>query len=90
MSSLASTNEARIKAVSFDRENLYVDLVDGRRIAAPLAWYPRLAAATSEQLSRWSLSGTGYGIHWEELDEDLSAEGLLRQAPAPGRHKLKR
>jgi hypothetical protein len=77
-------------SVAFDAENLYVDLADGRRIAAPLAWYPRLAAATSEQLSRWTISGAGFGIHWAELDEDLSAEGLLRQAPSPTLRKLQR
>ena len=50
--------------------------------ALPLAWYPRLLAATPEQRARWEIAGGGYGIHWPDIDEDLSAEGLLRGAPA--------
>ncbi len=49
----------------------------------PLVWYPRLLAATPEQREKWQVCGGGYGIHWEEIDEDLSTEGLLRGAPAP-------
>ncbi len=48
----------------------------------PLAWYPRLLQATEQQRKNWTVSGGGYGIHWEEIDEDLSSEGLLRGAPA--------
>ena len=57
---------------------LVVDLMDGRTIAVPLAWYPRLANATPEQRNHWELAGGGYGIHWPDIDEDLSTEGLLR------------
>jgi hypothetical protein len=60
-----------------------VDLLDGRAITVPLASYPRLLAATREQLANWQVCGGGYGIHWPNLDEDLSTEGLLRGAPAP-------
>ena len=52
-------------------------------ITVPLAWYPRLLDATAEQRAHWKITGGGFGIHWPEIDEDLSAEGLLRGAPAP-------
>ncbi len=58
--------------------------MDGRTIIVPLAWYPRLLNATSEQRSKWQIAGGGYGIHWPEIDEDLSTKGLLRGAPASG------
>jgi hypothetical protein len=66
-----------------DDASLIVDLMDGRTISAPLAWYPRLLRATVEQRAKWEKAGAGYGIHWPEIDEDLSTEGLLRGAPAP-------
>ena len=69
--------------VSVEEARLVVDLMDGRTIAVPLAWYPRLANATPEQRSHWELAGGGYGIHWPDIDEDLSTEGLLRGARAP-------
>ena len=56
--------------------------MDGRTIAAPFAWYPRLVAATPGQRERWERAGGGYGLHWPDLDEDLSTEELLRGAPA--------
>lgn len=67
----------------FTEDTLAVDLADGRTIIVPLAWYPRLLDATIAQRSRWKVAGAGYGIHWPDLDEDLSAEGLLRGAPLP-------
>jgi hypothetical protein len=57
--------------------------MDGRTITVPLAWYPRLLAATLEQRNHWHISGGGYGIHWPDIDEDISTEGMLRGAPAP-------
>lgn len=63
--------------VRFDEETLHVNLSDGRTISAPLEWFPKLRAATSEQKAKWRLIGRGIGIHWEELDEDLSVAGLL-------------
>ena len=63
-------------------DDLVVRLADGRTISVPLAWFPRLLHATAEERSRWELAGGGYGIHWPDLDEDLSTEGLLRGAPA--------
>jgi hypothetical protein len=56
--------------------------MDGRTIIVPLEWYPRLLDATPAQRANWKPSGAGYGIHWPDVDEDLSTEGLLRGAPA--------
>ena len=64
---------------------LSVDLMDGRTITVPLVWYPRLLDATPQQRRNWEVGGGGYGIHWPDVDEDLSTEGLLRGAPAPRR-----
>ena len=72
-----------VKDVHLTEEVLSVDLVDGRTITVPLAWYPRLLHATAEQRANWKVSGGGDGIHWPDIDEDLSTEGLLRGAPAP-------
>jgi Protein of unknown function (DUF2442) len=78
----AKVTDERVLDVRFDKHSLIVDLMDGRTISAPLAWYPRLANATQEQLAHWEKAGGGYGIHWPDVDEDLSTEGLLRGAPA--------
>ena len=72
----------KVKHVSFSDDQLIVDLLDGRTISVPLAWYPRLLHAALEQRENWELSGGGFGIHWPDIDEDLSTEGLLRGAPA--------
>jgi hypothetical protein len=82
MSILTTAADERAADVRFDDERLIVDLMDGRTIAVPLAWYPRLLSATSEQRARWEVAGGGYGIHWPGVDEDLSTEGLLRGAAA--------
>jgi len=82
MSILATAADERVRDVRCDDERLVVELMDGRSIAAPLAWYPRLSAATPVQRAHWEIAGGGYGIHWPDLDEDLSTEGLLRGAPA--------
>ncbi|WP_156680119.1 DUF2442 domain-containing protein [Sphingomonas profundi] len=78
----ARVTDERVLDVRFDEASLIVDLMDGRTISAPLAWYPRLLRATAEQRLDWEKAGGGYGIHWPALDEDLSTEGLLRGAPA--------
>jgi hypothetical protein len=70
--------------VRVDADKLSVALMDGRTITVPLVWYPRLANATPAQRNRWEVAGGGWGIHWPDIDEDLSTEGLLRGAPAPG------
>jgi hypothetical protein len=75
--------DERVADVRCEDERLVVDLMDGRSIAVPLAWYPRLLAATPRQRANWCRAAGGYGIHWPEIDEDLSTEGLLRGAPAP-------
>lgn len=63
--------------VKFTEDDLIVTLVDGRSVSVPLLWFPRLAEATSAQLNRYEILGDGEGIHWPELDEDLSVKGLL-------------
>ena len=78
----ARITDERVLDVRFDTASLIVDLMDGRSISAPLAWYPRLLHATPEQRQNWEKAGAGYGIHWPDIDEDLSTEGLLRGAPA--------
>ena len=75
--------EIRVKDVHVSEDTLTVDLMDGRTITVPLAWYPRLLHATPKQRKNWQISGGGYGIHWPDVDEDISTEGLLRGAPAP-------
>lgn len=82
MGTLALAADERVADVRFDEHRIIVDLMDGRTIAAPLAWFPRLADATPAQRARWERAGGGYGLHWPDLDEDLSTEGLLRGAPA--------
>jgi hypothetical protein len=62
-------------AVSFDKERMYVELSDGRTLGIPLSWFPRLQDATREQFEKYELSPCG--LHWEELDEDISVAGLL-------------
>lgn len=64
-------------------DELKVELLDGRTVTVPLAWYPRLLHASPEQRANWKIAGGGYGIHWPDVDEDLSSDGLLRGAPAP-------
>ena len=82
MSISATIADERVADVEITDDELRVRLMDGRTISAPLAWYPRLLRATSEQRGSWEIAGGGYGIHWDEIDEDLSTEGLLRGAPA--------
>jgi hypothetical protein len=75
----------RVKDVRFTEDALVVDLLDGRTISVPLVWYPRLLSATLAQRANWRAAGGGFGIHWPDIDEDLSTDGLLRGAPAPRR-----
>lgn len=63
--------------IGFDASMLWVSLADGRRLGVPLAYFPRLLAATPEQRARFEFSGGGTGIHWDCLDEDISVQGLL-------------
>jgi hypothetical protein len=89
MSILATATDERVADVKTNEDELSVRLMDGRTISVPLVWYPRLLNATEEQRKNWRISGSGYGIHWEDVDEDLSTEGLLRGAPAPNPHVAK-
>jgi hypothetical protein len=68
-------------AVHITDEALTVELSDGRTISVPIAWYPRLQNASEEEIANWQFVGKGEGIHWDDLDEDISVEGLLA-----GRH----
>jgi len=86
MSFLASVADERVLGVEFTDDALSVSLRDGRIITVPLVWYPRLLNATAAQRKNWKVAGGDYGIHWPDLDEDLSTEGLLRGAPAPKAH----
>jgi len=83
MGSSAITADERALDVAFSEDALSVSLRDGRVISVPLVWYPRLLNATPAQRGNWKIAGGGYGIHWPDVDEDLSTEGLLRGAPAP-------
>jgi hypothetical protein len=78
MSTLAIELEPLAIEVSCSDDALHVVLADGREISVPLAWSPRLLAATREQRNEWRLIGGGTGIHWESVDEDISVESLLR------------
>ncbi len=83
MGILALAADERVAEVDINDDTLSVRLMDGRTISAPLVWFPRLSHATPEQRNNWRIIGGGYGIRWEDVDEDISTEGLLRGAPAP-------
>lgn len=80
---ISAKSDERVRDLRFTDTHMSVDLQDGRTITVPLAWYPRLLNATPEQRRRWQPAGAGFGIHWPEIDEDLSVAGLLRGTPAP-------
>lgn len=89
MGILALNADERVRDVRVSEDTLTIDLMDGRTISVPLVWYPRLLSGTSKQRSNWRVCAAGYGVHWPELDEDLSTEGLLRGAPAPAGSALR-
>ena len=76
-SSPIEISEARAQRVALTEDALVVDLVDGRTIGVPLTWYPRLAHGSQAERAHWRFIGEGEGIHWPDLDEDISVEGLL-------------
>ncbi len=80
MSTLAVDVKPFAQSVSFTEDDLTVVLADGRTIIVPLIWFHRLAEANLEQLENYELLGDGEGIHWPDLDEDISVDGLLRGA----------
>jgi hypothetical protein len=79
-SASATLATPRATNVAVNDDTLTVDLEDGRTIAVPVMWYPRLAHGTPEERANCTISGAGYGIHWPDLDEDIGVEGLLRGA----------
>ncbi len=80
--SVAVEREPAATGVKVTDDELIVSLVDGRRISVPLAWYPRLLHGTADERNHYELIGRGTGIHWPELDEDLSVAGILRGNPS--------
>ena len=90
--STAANSEPRIVAFVVNEDALVAQLADGRTVTVPLAWSWRLAGATPEQRGRFEMIGTGEGVHWPDLDEDISARGMLQGSPAcpPKPAKLKR
>ncbi|HEX8695525.1 MAG TPA: DUF2442 domain-containing protein [Longimicrobium sp.] len=74
--------DARITAVRVTDDSIIADLADGRSISVPLAWSWRLAEATPEQRANWRLVGSGQGVHWPDVDEDISVRGMLDGVPA--------
>jgi hypothetical protein len=75
-----ATSTAR--SVTITEDTLSVDLSDGRTISVPLAWFPRLLHSTVQERNNWRLIGKGLGIHWEDIDEDISIEGILEGRPS--------
>jgi hypothetical protein len=76
-SSTIKTIEALAQGVQVTEEALVVELVDGRTVSVPLSWYPRLIQGSPEERDNWRPIGRGEGIHWPDLDEDISVEDLL-------------
>ena len=77
MSSSQADSPGLAQRVSVSDDTLTVDLIDGRTVSAPLAWYPRLSHGSAAERENWRLIGRGEGIHWPDLDEDISVESLL-------------
>jgi hypothetical protein len=71
-----------VETVTVTEDTLSVNLSDGRTIAVPLAWFPRLVHASQKERNNWRLIARGHGIHWEDIDEDVSVEGLLAGRPS--------
>ncbi len=85
MSSSAPSTDPRAKEIRCTDDELVVVLADGRSIATPLAWFPRLLHASPAARANFEILGDGQGIHWPDLDEDISVDGLLRGATSPER-----
>jgi len=82
MSSLAPANDPRAVDVQCTDDELIVGLADGRRLSVPIAWFPRLARASTNERASFELLGDGVGIHWPQVDEDINIEGLLAGRPS--------
>ncbi len=76
---VAKAAEVMASDVWFDSDMIHVRLLDGREISAPLEWFPRLRDVSDEQRKNWRLIGRGIGIHWEDIDEDISVASLLQR-----------
>jgi hypothetical protein len=85
--STAVSADPRISSVTVTDERITANLVDGRTISVPLAWSWRLSEATPEQRARYEIIGDGQGVHWPDIDEDISAQGMLTGVPARRRSK---
>src|SRR4030065_2584077 len=83
MNTAVKMQEVRIKDISVTEDTITAQLMDGRIISVPLAWSWRLAEATPKQRANWRIIGDGHGVHWPDIDEDISAEGMLYGLPAP-------
>lgn len=83
MNTAVQMQEVRIKNVNVTDESITAQLMDGRIISVPLAWSWRLSDAKPEQRANWKIIGDGDGVHWPDIDEDISAEGMLYGVPAP-------
>ena len=83
MNTAAKILEVRIKDISVTEDTITAQLMDGRIISVPLAWSWRLSEATPKQRTNWRIIGDGHGVHWPDIDEDISAEGMLYGIPAP-------
>jgi hypothetical protein len=83
MNTAVQIPEVRIKEISVTEDSITAHLLDGRIISVPLAWSWRLSEATPKQRANWEIIGDGHGVHWPDIDEDISAEGMLYGIPAP-------
>jgi hypothetical protein len=79
--------EVRIKDIEITEDTLTAHLMDGRAISVPLVWSWRLTEASPEQRANYEIIGNGHGVHWPDIDEDISAEGMLYGTPAPRPHR---
>ncbi len=83
MNTTVQIQEVKIKKITVTEETITAQLVDGRTISVPLAWSWRLSEATPKQRANWEIIGDGHGVHWPDIDEDISGEGMLCGIPAP-------
>jgi hypothetical protein len=83
MNTAVQIQEVRIKDITVTEDTIIAQLMDGRTISVPLAWSWRLSEATPKQRAKWEIIGDGHGVHWPDIDEDISAEGMLYGIPAP-------
>lgn len=87
MSIVARQYEPRLYKISITEDEIIAFLVDGRTISVPLAWSWRLSDATPEQRQNYEIIGDGLGVHWPDIDEDISVEGMLNGIPAPDKRE---